>query len=211
MLDDLYGDLAKDVALDFHLTYRGPLRPTQNDPKPGTPTLTSKWNLKHDMRLQFHEQLKALWEIHPLLAEKGAKSGGLLSKQRLSEQNSIPPWNFVPLVIPELEVFCGLEINLLRLDHPGDSVWAGDVDNRIKTLIDALTVPTANANYANIKPQGACNPLYVLFQTDKIMTSLSVETGRLLKAPPDSDESYAELTIRVKIKPENVTMLNLGL
>jgi hypothetical protein len=44
--------------MEFRLTYRGLLRATQRDPQPGTDTRTKHWSLKHQMRLDFHNQLK---------------------------------------------------------------------------------------------------------------------------------------------------------
>jgi len=135
----------------------------------------------------------------------------MLNIQRLSNEFKIPPWSFVPLVTCQLDVLCGLEITLLRKDHPGSSIWSGDIDNRIKTIIDALEVPDANSGYADIEPDEALNPLFCLLQNDQLLTSVAVETGRLLDPLANEDQSYAHISIRVRIRPEKVTMLNLGL
>lgn len=211
LLDDTYGDLIGDPLLDFRLSYRGPLRATQRDPKEGTALKVAHWKLKHDMRLAFHRQLSTIWNTQPTLVESKAQDTSVLNIDTLARTYSIPPWSFVPLVTPQLQMFCGLEITLLRLDHPGDSVWSGDVDNRVKTIIDALDVPTANGGYADIPLDPAVSPLFCLLATDKLLTSVSVETGRLLDAPTGVDQSWAEVTIHVRITPENVTLLNLGL
>ena len=212
LLEDTYGDLTGDVPLDFHLSYRGELKATQRDPKPGSGVMTQHWPLKHVMRLDFHRQLKTVWNTHPRLSQKKSEIGSMLNVDTLARGYSIPPWSFVPLVTQELQVFCGIDVVLLRLDHPGSSIWSGDMDNRLKTIIDALEIPGANCGYANDIPSDPPNnPLYCLLANDRLLTRASVETDRLLYAPSGADQSYAEVTIRVRIKPENVTLLNLGL
>lgn len=212
MLDYLNGELEGDVPLDFYLSYRGPLKATQRDPKDGTIVKTAHWNLKHEIRLAFHVQLRKIWESHKLLKSKSSEQGSMLNVTDLARDFTIGPWSFVPLVTDKLEVLCGLKMTLLRLDHPGSSLWSGDIDNRVKTLIDALEVPDANSGYSTDIPlDPTVGPLYCLLANDKLLTSLSVETGQLLSAPHNVEQSWAELSIHVHIKPENVTMLNIGL
>jgi len=93
-------------------------------------------------------------------------------------------------------------MTLLRTDHPGQSVWsgAGDIDNRVKTLIDALRMPNASDNYANITPNADDDPIFCLLEDDKLLTGFSVETGRLLDVPASADQSFAHVLINVKIR-----------
>lgn len=210
ILHDLYAEL-EGAAVEFWLTYRGPLKATQRDPRTGSSIKQKHWHLKHAMREQFHWQLKAVWESHPVLLAKRQDESSMICAAKLADEFKIPPWSFVPLVMDRLDVLCGIDIVMLRLDHPGDSVWSGDIDNRVKTIIDALEVPGAHSGYADLPFEGEINPLYCLLENDQLLTSISVETGRLLKAPDGVDPSWADVSIRVRIKPENVTMLNLGL
>jgi hypothetical protein len=162
------------------------------------------------MRQQFHPQLKAVWATHQLLIAKQSEPTSMLNTERLAGEYKVPPWSFVPLVTEQIRVLCGLEIVLLRLDHPGSSIWSGDIDNRIKTIIDALEVPDANAGYADLPLEADRDPLYCLLENDKLLTSVSVETGRLLNYS-GTEQSHAEANIRVRIRPDTVTELNLGL
>lgn len=198
LLADLYGELEGDGVMEFWLTYRGPLKATQRDPMPGSAVKAAHWKLKHDMRKQFHTQIKGVWESHPLLKAKQSHATSALNAENLASQYKLPPWSFVPLVTLDLEVLCGLEIVLLRQDHPGSSIWSGDIDNRVKTLIDALEVPDANSGYADIASDDSINPLYCLLGNDKLLTSVSVETGRLLNYS-GTDQSWAEVTVRVRV------------
>ena len=207
-----YFFVTEAVLMDFFLTYRGPLRATQRDPVAGSSRRTSHWQLKHSMRRKFHPQLLTIWKTHPLLIDKQTEPGSVLNVSSLSEKHKIGRWSFVPLVTQDLQITCLLEITLLRLDHPGSSVWSGDIDNRVKTIIDALEVPSGNCGYDDLESQADdnCNPLFCLIDSDKLFTKVSVETGRLLFAPSSADPSFAEVTIRVRTSPTNVTMLNIG-
>jgi len=198
--------------MDFRLIYRGSLKATQRDPVPGSVQRSAHWQLKHRMRREFHRQLKTIWNINKVLLDKKDDDGSILGINRLALAHQVPPWSFVPLVTSELQMLCGLDFLLLRRDHPGSSVWSGDMDNRIKTLIDALEVPDEQSGYgADIPIESDYNPMFCLVQSDKLVTSLSVETARLLDAPPEADTSYAEVHIHVRLRPENVTLLNIGL
>ena len=50
---------------------------------------------------------------------------------------------FQPLVRESFALKCGLDILFLRQESPGKVYQGGDLDNRIKTLLDALSVPQA--------------------------------------------------------------------
>src|SRR6266851_4870380 len=115
----------------------------------------SRWSpklqRKHEIRQRFHPQLKRLWDTTPFL-----KTGGRSGPSALVTEDSpdIPPydvaalgvkyslygWNFVPLVTEELNLICGLDILFLRPSAPGQLVSGGDLDNRLKTLFDALRI-----------------------------------------------------------------------
>src|SRR6266851_2022476 len=127
----------------------------------------SRWSpklqRKHEIRQRFHPQLKGLWDTTPFL-----KTGGRSGPSALVTEDSpdIPPydvaalgakyslygWNFVPLVTEELNLICGLDILFLRPSAPGQLVSGGDLDNRLKTLFDALRIPEANEMYADRVP-----------------------------------------------------------
>jgi hypothetical protein len=51
-------------------------------------------------------------------------------------------YRFIPLVTNDLSVACGIDILFLRPGHFGQVLQSGDTDNRLKTLFDALRMPT---------------------------------------------------------------------
>ncbi|MCA1626043.1 MAG: hypothetical protein LC768_07980 [Acidobacteria bacterium] len=60
----------------------------------------------------------------------------------MARQYSRFGYRFVPLVSRDNFMICGLDILFLRRENPGDLILrGGDIDNRIKTLLDALRMP----------------------------------------------------------------------
>lgn len=135
--------------MEFRLTYQGPLRSSQREPI-GTQR-DPRADHKHEIRKTFHRQLKRLWATS--LAAKHATFG----------------FNFVPLVTQELDLICGLDILFLRPDRPG-SIWKGDIDNRIKTLLDALALPLPSDDYNLRTPEADEQPFFCLLEEDKLIT-----------------------------------------
>ena len=86
----------------------------------------------------------------------------------------------------------------------------GDIDNRLKTLFDALRAPK---NATEI-PKGAVpgpdeDPFFCLLEDDALITAVSVETERLLTANQGSTEVH--LDIQVLTRPTAVIIANMGL
>jgi hypothetical protein len=116
----------------------------------------------------------------------------------------------VPLVSAELDLACDLDILMLRPEMLGKTHWAGDIDNRLKTLLDSLRVPEPQEQYGNRKGN-APERIFCLLEDDKLITRVSVETDKLLY---DLDHPAAanevKLLITVRIKPLSIRPVNLG-
>ena len=124
----------------------------------------------------------------------------------------IPPgFNFAPLVAENLQLVAEIEISLLRPEPPGQIVnQGGDIDNRLKTLLDSLTVPCAsNAIPSNEHPQPGEDPFFCLLEDDNLITRVSVASDRLLE--PNVDPSEVILQIHVRTKHVAVLMGTIGL
>ena len=216
----------------FRLTYEGELRSSQKDPINGQNDKLAEH--KHSIRKIFHKQLKHLWSSNKFLREhrmypdanvvltpanQGAVWGGEDdSKIPMSEwvaghyvENN---YRFVPLVREENSLLCSLNILFLRRDIPGSVISAGDLDNRIKTLIDSLRRPRNGRELrGNENPEADENPFFCLLEDDKLVSQLSVETDTLLDPPggnKDEDQRRVKLFITVDLKPYDVTMFNLS-
>jgi hypothetical protein len=74
----------------------------------------------------------------------------------------------------------------------------GDIDNRVKLLIDALRIPSdASEMKKRTGDDPDPNPMYCLLQDDNLITSFKVKTDRLLFSMGDS-ANEACVIIRVE-------------
>jgi hypothetical protein len=179
--------------MEFRLVYAGDLLRSSGN------TNRRAWE-KHYIRRHLHEQMKRLWQVHPALRSYAARTvavddnGVHLHPEKpfldvvakTYEKSGI---GFIPLITEPNGLVCSLDILLLRPEQPGTILGsAGDIDNRIKTLVDALRIP---ADGSEMKRRDGDDPdpspMYCLLQDDKLITSLKVETERLLFTKGDSE------------------------
>jgi hypothetical protein len=222
-------DTEGDV-MEFRLTYEGDLFSSNN----GNPRATHK----HDIRKHFHRQLKTLWEITshlkalpspdadaakfkiPTPRPRGTPDPDAPVKREtrseyLARNYSRFGFGFVPLVTEDLSLWCGIDILFLRQGVPGKIFESGDIDNRIKTLFDALKMPGELAQLGDHKHKGPSAdeiPFFCLLQDDGLVAKVSVETDTLLEPivggiPSDND---ARVVITVNIRPSRVLLSNIG-
>ena len=197
----------------FHLVYSGPLSGSGNKPKPDQARM---------IRDQFHPQLELLWTANTALkrlrstARVAKNPAGFLATPQSPFQPEINPAHppqagyvdlcepirqgektYVPLVRKSLDLNCSIDILFLRQEDPGELVLqGGDVDNRIKTLFDALRIPDSDveARY----PQ-AQNTTYCLLQSDTLISDFKVSTDRLL-VPKTKAANEVHLVIEVLVR-----------
>jgi hypothetical protein len=214
------------------MTYEGPLRATQGEARLNQ--LEPMAGHKQTIRKAFHTQLKQLWTVNKFLREHRLSWKGPKPSRPIGDENSYWAENdnkgpmaeviaesykefgyrFVPLVREEISLLCSLQILFLRRDAPGSIITsAGDIDNRIKTLIDGLRRPrNANELVGNETPGPGENPFFCLLEDDKQVTHLEVETDTLLDpvSGATADQSFARVIITVDIRPYYATMFNLS-
>lgn len=201
-------------GMRFVLTYEGQL-PSNGNPK-----------VKHAIRQQIHPQLKRQWETDPTLqlwsagklslmpgmTFKVARSGGAMQMSPTIPVRQINGFSFLPLVTRELSLVCSLEITFLRSEEPGHLISGGDIDNRIKTLLDSLSVPKKDQLLKIKEPQDSDSPyFYCLLEDDSLVTGFSVKTERLLKPLDASKMDSVHLLIAVVVRPTQVTLENVRL
>jgi hypothetical protein len=207
--------------MEFRLTYKGPLVARQGDPMAGQSVRVTKAENQHNIRSHFHWQLKRLWDTTPFLRDGTVPSVGALllpgshperepiSKAALAQRHSLYGHQFVPLVSNDLLLRCELEILFLRPDLPDRTSWGGDIDNRMKTLLDALRIPEAGEDYGLRKLDDDKRPMFCLLEDDKLISRLSVETDQLLDVGA-VDKPDIALVITVRIRPYHVIFRNLN-
>jgi hypothetical protein len=124
----------------------------------------------------------------------------------LAQKFAYGGFRFVPLVTRDLTLACGIDILFLRPDSPGGAVInSGDLDNRLKTLFDALRVPSPGEMNSKLTPQEGESPFYCLLEDDRLITKVSVETDILLQPVGAKSNRYdpndARLVITVRLRP----------
>ncbi|CAN5369253.1 hypothetical protein BH10PSE10_BH10PSE10_08180 [soil metagenome] len=217
--------------MEFKLTYDGPLRPSGRDAENGQ--LVPLAGHKQELRKVFHRQLKHLWSTNKFLSEHKVHPAGravspaempqlashlgggpdtrIQMSDTIAQNYARNGYKFVPLVREEVSLLCSLNILFLRHDFRRGVLSAGDLDNRIKTLIDGLRMPmNASELRGNEIPANDECPFFCLLADDNLVTALAVESDALLDVPPSNDPSYVRLVISVNLKPHNVTMENLS-
>lgn len=222
--------------MKFRLTYEGELRPTQRDPMgPQRNPLASH---KHAIRREFHKQLKYLWRIDPFLSkyridpanpnigENPQPAANSMFGMWASEESREKPlvdivsgrherfgYRFVPLVTRYFRLLCSLHILFLRHDIPGSVIQAGDIDNRIKTLIDALRLPKERNELVgtDTTPSEGEDPFFCLLEDDNQVSGFAVETDTLLEAADEVvDERRVKIVVTVQLRPYYATPFNLS-
>jgi hypothetical protein len=177
------------------LHYRGPLKAN------GSP------QHKYELRKHFHRQLEKLWSQAPLLEHPDL----LKPRPRDGEYSllrELPPFVFVPLVAAEMNVIAELNVVLLRPEAPGGPLTqGGDIDNRLKTKFDALSMPQqANSLPREAAPDPDESPFFCLLENDNLVTSVAVRTEQLLE--PDAGPNVVDAAIYVRTRTTRQTWGN---
>jgi hypothetical protein len=179
--------------MDFVLCYRGPLL-SNGGPRD-----------KHRIRAGVHPQLQTLCAQTPQLHE--AQSDTLAEGVLRGSEVEIPRplqalffvvrlggFRFVPIIHRPHELACSLDVIFLRREKPGSIVHGGDLDNRLKTLFDALRMPHDPSELSGVTPSTADQRMYCLLQDDSLITRVSVATHQLLE-PSASGEDAADVDL----------------
>jgi len=140
-------------------------------------------------------QLRELWQHQPLsigsYLDPEPKEG---SVSALTHRYG---HSWAALVSEQMGLRAELDVLLLTPRPSASVVHGGDIDNRVKTLLDGLSAPAqANQLPSNMRETSPTEPQFVLLDDDRLVTRLNVESERLLGAA-DPDTAY--VTIRVNI------------
>src|SRR5262245_49897232 len=96
------------------------------------------------VRRSFQPQLRALWN-QSAFADPRTKAEWIADPPALGSLSlirKVGPFTFAPFISSTLGLSARLGITLLRPSRPGALInHGGDLDNRVKTLLDALRVP----------------------------------------------------------------------
>ncbi|MCL2538263.1 MAG: hypothetical protein FWE52_02200 [Alphaproteobacteria bacterium] len=192
--------------MKFKLLYFGELRV---NPKKRAQHIT-------DLRMQFHPQLKKLVEKSPWNnLQKYMMPNPTKSPVNTRHVGGV---DFNPIITPSLKLICELDVQLLHPEIVG--VARADIDNRMKTLLDALRCPQNEHEIGENQPKNI-GPIYTLLDDDHLVTKLSVNTSHFLSptmfdaecmtnAPKSAEhEERIFALIDVNVRVEEGTLENL--
>lgn len=203
------GDRIEGECVQFRLLYAGNELVSDGDA-----------TQKHKIRRAFHPQLKRLWMSDRKLCDLAMRHGLHVmdpntpveeveeSVAQLAYMNYVgDKWargkfRFVPLVTQDICLKVSLDVLFLRPDQHPLIKQGGDLDNRLKTLFDALRIPEHSKGLGESPLEGE-EPFFVLLQDDCLISEIRVETDNLLMLPNNVVHSAKDafLIIDVKLKP----------
>jgi hypothetical protein len=109
-------------------------------------------------------------------------------------------FEFVPLISEKFGYVAQLNILLLTSEEIGQTIsQGGNLDNRLKTLLDALRIPTTDELPKNTEPEEDEVPFFCLLEEDSLISGISIESDWLLQ--PANDKDQALLLIQVNSEP----------
>jgi hypothetical protein len=107
------------------------------------------------------------------------------------------------------DLHCELFVTFLRQQAAGQLIGeGGDIDNRLKTFLDALSVPPP-AQAKEFQTAAPSQPIFCLLQDDALVTKLAVETDRLLRPTESRFDMVA--VVQVQVKATRLTWGNIGI
>lgn len=171
------------IDLKFTLYYRGPVG-------------SNKPAHKHAIRREFHEQLKELWEQNrglKALSDPSRKHRHKKEPQISSNNKKGDTYNWLYLIGDAHGISCSLDITFLRRGEPGKIVrHGGDLDNKLKTLLDALKAPREIGEHPTDAPKDDENPYFCVLQDDEYIDAIKIKTDRLLASSKSSPEDRGD-------------------
>ena len=176
--------------MELTLFYRGALGANKGKPE------------KHLLRRAFHQQLAQFWLQNPLNDYRSLwDQTDHLFKSEMDIRRKVGAYEFVPLVNEHMYLVADLRIQLLRPEPPGSMrAQSGDLDNRIKTLLDALRMPRVIDEIpSNEVPAEDEQPFFCLLEDDALIHSFSVTTHRWLEPNIPKKEAIVIVGVRTSI------------
>ncbi len=224
--DELHELPRRADVMRFTLYYDGELPSAANSPR---------LKEKHAIREKLHWQVLQLFRDHPALPKptdrdwahwpkwewpqklilRGPQGqewdvGGLYEESyTVTEVGNL---HYLPLITSSLDLICELDVLFLRPGAP-DLMERGahyDIDNRLLTLFDGLTLPTgAQGAYATENNKLDPNsPIFCLLADDSRITAINVRTDSLLAQPDGAKPNDVRLVIGVTVRATRKTWGN---
>lgn len=198
------GGLVREASdpMKFPLSYEGPL-PSSGNPrnKSKPPKLAEIWRIRNDL----HLQIRSLFDSHAAFRGGYGHSNALI--QAINIPVMVDGHEFYPLARAAFKLKCELKIDM-HVNHPIASIVTnvGDLDNRLKTLFDALRAPNSAQEIKGHMP--SIDSYCCLLENDILISSLQIEMFRNTAAPPGASLDHVRLNILVRLEPTAFDYVN---
>jgi len=152
--------------MEFCLHYEGKLRSRD----------TAK--AKHSIRQSLHGQLRSICLSRPFVSLFKPDQFESLVIKDLSMSKVIDGKKFNFLISEKLATVANLNLTLLVPHAVGSIVQnGGDIDNRLKTLFDALRIPTASSEVPTTDDfEYGSEGMYCLLEDDKLINRVAIKS-----------------------------------
>lgn len=154
---------------------------------------------KHAIRMALHDQMKSLCNSEPFSTvfepdHAGKRDSG---KAMFLEHGNKRFWF---LISEHLATVADLKITVLVPHNVGKLVQnGGDIDNRIKTLFDALRTPVVSSEIPSSDSfDYSHGGMYCLLQDDKLINRIAIQTYQD-HAPLDNDSVRCLIEVKTKV------------
>lgn len=173
--------------LKFTLVYEGQLKPASK----------AKATDKHKIRQVFDQQLQELWKQGQMVEQRSISMGSPNDPDSvLKTVREVDGCHYLPVVSEAQGLLADVSITWLRYQPPGSVLQAGDIDNRLKTLLDCLQTPPVGQAVAVCENTPADNPFCTALDDDALISSLSVKTVQDLR--PSAKRGEVLLVIQIE-------------
>ena len=96
---------------------------------------------------------------------------------------------------------------MLRPNDSKSIVQGGDIDGRVKTIFDALSIPKNGDVLSKFtKPPEV---FYTLLSDDSLISKVTVDTDELLELDDARDPNFAHLVIEITTKRRNAPYIHI--
>ena len=185
------------MAFKFVLTYDGELQ------------TGSKLDQRRRVREQLAPQLAELWTYRPLADLRKYALDPLGSQSFIQDVGGV---SFACAIHNALHLRA--ELDVLVLSREANHVKAmsrGDVDNRLKSLLDGLRRPQQPQELGGITPPTNGDPFHCLLDDDALVSRVSINTGRLLGPQENPSASRVLITVTVETAAPTYASALLGI
>jgi hypothetical protein len=207
-----------EPEVNITLTYSGLLPACQGEEK--------HTDQKHIIRMAFNQQLKRKFELEPTLIQWSreiSRATLVGSRVELAPKDlhsrcfyEVETCGFLgfPVVTSFNGLSCQLDIEILRRAKPGGVLAGGDkggdIDNRLKPLLDALALPLKQ-NQVPGHMRGNGERLYCLLEDDALISRLTIDMQRWDEEPKTAQEiDHVQIRVRAHIEPFEPRIYHVG-